>query len=304
MNKRLLLGSVAGLLAIGLTATPAFAQRGGGGGRGCGGGGGGRSFGGGYGGGGYGGGGYGNYGRGYGGYGNNWNGGYGNNWNGGYGRGYSGVGIGLGFGSPYYGGTYSNGYYGTPNSYAYGTYANQQPIVGIDSGLSNYQAQLNGLPVDPTGNSVASMQSFYSGPSSSAGSAKVTVKVPADAQLWLGPMESGQQGTEREFSFPSLPAGDNMFTLRATWNENGQAVKRERQVNVKSGANATVDLTKASNDNQTPSNSNIGHPSDTNTSGQKIMPNTNKNGLKTTPNTNGSGQRITPPARPDTDINQ
>jgi len=287
MNKRLILASIAGLLAIGLMASPAFAQRGGRGGWG----GGGRSYGGfgGY------GGGYGGYGRGYGnwgGYGNNW-GGYGNNWYGGYGRGY-GIGIGLGFGSPYYGnyynngGYYSNGYYGTPNSYAYGTYVDQQPIISSD--LSNYQVQMNS---EPTGSSVA-MQSFYSGPSNSAGSAQLSVKVPADAQVWLGNMESGQQGTDRQFSFPALPAGDNMFTLHATWNENGQTVTRDRQVNVKAGANATVDLTKASSDNPASTNSNnnnnsnVGHPADTNTSGQKTT----------------APAKTTPPTRPNTGTDQ
>ena len=222
MNKRVMLTAVAGVLAVAMMASPAYAQRGGRGG----GWGGGR----GYSGGDYGGGYYGGYGRGY---------------YGGYGRGF-GYGVGLG---GYGWDGYGQGYYGTPDNYAFGTYADYQPSYYAQpmvSGLSNYQLQTN-----PIGNTYAS-QSFYSGPSNS-GSAQLTVKVPVDAQLWLGTMQSGQTGAERHFTFPALAAGDNYFTLRSTWNDNGKMVTRDRQVNMKAGANTTVDLTQATDSNATPS---------------------------------------------------
>ena len=222
MNRRVMLTAVAGMLAVAMMASPAYAQRGGGWG-----GGGGR---------GWGGGGWG---------GRGWDGG---GYYGGYGRGY-GFGVGLG---GYGWDGFGQGYYGTPDNYAYGTYANYQPYSFSqpygpnNTGLSNYQLQTN-----PTGNTYAS-QSFYSGPSNT-GSAQLTVKVPADAQLWLGTMQSGQTGAERHFTFPALGAGDNYFTLRSSWNDNGKIVTRDRQVNMKAGANTTVDLTQATDSNATPS---------------------------------------------------
>ncbi len=233
MNKRVMLTAIAGLLAVAMMASPAYAQRGG---RGGGwGGGGGR---------GWNGGGWG---------GRGWDGG---GYYGGYGRGFGYGGYGVGFGLGGYGWDgYGQGYYGTPDNYAYGTYADyqpyyySQPMNSTNMGLSNYQLQTN-----PTGNTYAS-QSFYSGPSNagSAGSAQLTVKVPADAQLWLGTMQSGQTGAERHFTFPALAAGDNYFTLRSTWNDNGRMVTRDRQVNMKAGANTTVDLTQATDTNAAPS---------------------------------------------------
>jgi uncharacterized protein (TIGR03000 family) len=270
MNKRMILGSVAAFLALALVVTPAFAQRGGGGRGGGGGGrgwgGGGRSWGGSYGGYGRGYGGYGNYGRGY---------GYG-----GYGRGYGyGLGgYGLGYGLGYYGGYYGDGY-GYDGSYAQypynsGFYASQpyvaQPMIANTESqaqpLSNYQLQ------DPASSGTAptvAMQSFYSGPSTSPGKAELTVKVPANAQLWLGTMLSGQQGTERHFSFPALPQGDNWFTLRSTWTDNGQTVTREKKVNMKGGANSSVDFTKATDEKAQPADQKAGQPMPTGTVDEK-----------------------------------
>ena len=230
MHKGTFVAMVAGVLSVALLAPRAHAQRGGGGG-GRGGGGGGGGAGRGWGGPGYGGAGY--YRGGYGGY--------------GYGRGsgYGGIGIGLSgdIGLPGYGG-FGYGYDGHG--------------IGIDSGYRYGGGALYGnisyAPVPdmsqplivgpPAGNAPSvAMQSFYSGPSRSAGSAELTVKVPADAQLWLGTMQSGQQGLERTFTFPSLQ-GNNVFNLRCTWSENGLLVSREKQVNVKPGENASVDFTQ------------------------------------------------------------
>lgn len=257
MNKRIIVSLVASVLTLAMIASPAFAQRGG---RGFGGGGG-RGWGGGY-------GGYG-YGRGYGGWGSGYYGGSG--WGGGYGRGYYGnygypygLGLGVTLGGLGYSGYYNNGYYnngfysdGVPyysDSTYYGT-----PYVTAPSGqisvnsdgaiLSNYQVQNpgGGPVINSTGPTVA-MQSFYSAPATSAGKADLTVRVPADAQVWLGSMQSGQTGAERHFSFPALPAGSNMFTVRATWMENGQTVSRDKQVDMKAGGNEMVDFTKAGAD--------------------------------------------------------
>jgi uncharacterized protein (TIGR03000 family) len=238
MNKRSSVSLVASVLALVLIASPAFAQWRGGGGRYYGGYGGGRYY-----------GGYGGWGNGYyqGSY--PYYGGYYSNYGypGGLGLGLS-LG-GLGYSGYYYGNGpyYSNSlYYGTPYLAAPGT------EVSINSNraiLSNYQVQNpGGGPVINANAPTVAMQSFYSGPSPTTGKADLTVKVPADAQVWLGSLQSGQTGAERRFSFPALPPGSNMFTLRATWTENGQAVTREKQVDMKAGGNETVDFTKAGED--------------------------------------------------------
>jgi uncharacterized protein (TIGR03000 family) len=263
MNKGTRVATIVGVLTVALMAPPAHAQRGGGGGgsRGGSGGGtrGGAGYGGSWGGAGYGGGARGWAGPGYGGAGY-YRGGYGGY---GYGRGYGYGGIGIGIGINLGGDIGLPGYGG----FGYG-YDGQG--IGIDSGIPYGGAALYGnsnyAPVpylsqpllatppatqQPGGDapvvsgiapSVA-MQSFYSGPSSSPGTAELTVKVPPNAQLWLGTMLSGQQGPERTFSFPSLQ-GNNVFSLRCTWSENGQLISRERKVDVKPGLNATVDFTQ------------------------------------------------------------
>jgi len=272
MKKRTLLATVAGVLAVALIATPAYAQRGGGGGgRGGGGfgGGGGR----GYGGGGYGGGSYGRGGYGGGSYGGGYGRGYGYGGYGYGGYGYGGIGIGIGLGYPAYGGYYGDGYYlggaypdysySNPSLYGTSPYVGvpmpymNQPLVGNVPAIQQ-QPGVAG-PIGGANGPAVAMQSFYSGPSASPGTAELTVKVPADAQLWLGSMQSSQQGTDRHFSFPSLGAGDNRFSLRSTWTENGQTVTREKQVDMKAGQNATVDFTQAT-ETVPPSKPNAGLP--------------------------------------------
>jgi uncharacterized protein (TIGR03000 family) len=198
---------------------------------------------------------YGGYGRGYpyGGY-------------GGYGRGYGygGIGIGIGLGLPGYGGF---GYYGDGlgyPDYPYGDallYGNSSfptsPYLTrpLTAGPPAIQQPGGDVPsINGNAPSVA-MQSFYSGPSSSPGTAELTVKVPtADASLWLGSLLSGQQGTERNFTFPSLGQGNNVFSLRCTWTENGQTISREKKLNVRAGENATVDFSQAGDDKPQPGN--------------------------------------------------
>jgi uncharacterized protein (TIGR03000 family) len=235
MNKRCIFALMTSVLAIALIATPAYAQRGGGG-RGWGGGGG-R---------GWGGGGW-EGGRGWGG------GGYGGGFynNGFYGGRYGGIGLGgIGLG---WDGYYGNGYEFPANYY----YEGAQPFGPVVGGMSNYQVQNPNGPVinGPT----LAMQSFYSGPSTSTGKAELTVKVPANAQVWLGTMQSGQTGAERHFSFPSL-SGSNMFTVRANWMDNGQPVTRDKQVDMKPGGNVSVDFTQPGNDKPATNPSKDGNP--------------------------------------------
>jgi|SRR5581483_4445305 len=78
------------------------------------------------------------------------------------------------------------------------------------------------------------------------GAAKVTVRLPADAQLWVDGRPTKQTGSVREFITPAvLKAGlTYYYTFRAQWPEGDRTVTRERRVAVRTGGTTDVDLTK------------------------------------------------------------
>ncbi len=75
------------------------------------------------------------------------------------------------------------------------------------------------------------------------GSAKLTVRVPADADVFFDGSPTTQTGTQRVFVTPALEAGSNYtYSIRARWTENGQPVQQTRTIPVKAGANLVVDF--------------------------------------------------------------
>ena len=85
-------------------------------------------------------------------------------------------------------------------------------------------------------------------------SVSVTVLVPAaDAQVWFDNRATTQQGMERVFESPPLEPNQNFtYTIKARWTENGQAVNRERRVNVQAGQSVTVNLREKTGENVPP----------------------------------------------------
>lgn len=74
--------------------------------------------------------------------------------------------------------------------------------------------------------------------------ARVTVKLPSDARLWvenvLCPLTSG----ERTFNTPTLQPGRQYFyTLKVEVNRNGRALSENRRVYLSGGQQITVDFT-------------------------------------------------------------
>lgn len=144
---------------------------------------------------------------------------------------------GMGY-SPYYqtyGYNYSPYYYNTVPSYAVtpGSYYSQ-PAVRMQA--------------------TRVVQSFYSEPERAQQFATVTVVVPtANAQVWFGDTLTTQQGTERLFHSPALEPGNFTYTIRARWMENGTAVERDRQVNVRAGQRVTVNFRDSPSETAPPS---------------------------------------------------
>jgi uncharacterized protein (TIGR03000 family) len=85
--------------------------------------------------------------------------------------------------------------------------------------------------------------SFYAGPPATVDNDKLllTVRMPSsDAQLWIDGKPTEQRGFERNFVSPSLDPGTYKYSLKATWNENGREVTREKQVRFQPGRQMTV----------------------------------------------------------------
>jgi len=77
-------------------------------------------------------------------------------------------------------------------------------------------------------------------------SARITVRLPADAKLWVDGRPTKRTGAVREFVTPPvLRAGFTYrYTFRAEWAEDGRAVVRERPVAVRATGSAEVDFSK------------------------------------------------------------
>jgi uncharacterized protein (TIGR03000 family) len=81
-------------------------------------------------------------------------------------------------------------------------------------------------------------------PPNEEGTCKVTVLVPADAELDFNGTQMSQTGTERVFVTPPLEPGSNYrYTIRARWTEDGKPVEQTRKVGVKPGGEVRVDFT-------------------------------------------------------------
>jgi uncharacterized protein (TIGR03000 family) len=73
--------------------------------------------------------------------------------------------------------------------------------------------------------------------------AYLRVRLPAGAELLVDGTRTKQTGTERLFESPPLPPGKRfIYSLKATWKEDGKEVVRERVVRVEAGRETPVDL--------------------------------------------------------------
>jgi uncharacterized protein (TIGR03000 family) len=76
------------------------------------------------------------------------------------------------------------------------------------------------------------------------GSARFTVKLPADAKLWVEQFASQQTGPVRTYNTPFVlrPGQTYEYTFRAQWDQGGQTVTRDKPVRFQAGSDLTVDF--------------------------------------------------------------
>jgi uncharacterized protein (TIGR03000 family) len=74
--------------------------------------------------------------------------------------------------------------------------------------------------------------------------ATMSVRVPANAQIWFEGTKTGQTGSSRTFFSPSLePGRDFTYEIRARWVEAGKEFDQTRQISVHAGETVNVDFT-------------------------------------------------------------
>jgi uncharacterized protein (TIGR03000 family) len=191
-------------------------------------------------------------GRGFGGWsGGNWSGGmypggqYGGYFPGQYG--YGGMQPGYGYPGSY--GNYGGGYYQPGTVYGYSGYS--QPYQQYGMPQSGYVQQYP--MVQDSGVVQAGYQSMGQ-PMGMGNTARLTVKVPANAQLSVQnqPMQQ-QSGPVRVMNSPPLQPGQTYhYTLKAQWDDNGHQTTQERAVNIQAGSDVTVDFTQPEQQQGTP----------------------------------------------------
>src|SRR5262249_43250190 len=81
-------------------------------------------------------------------------------------------------------------------------------------------------------------------PPAGDGVARITMIVPADAEVSFDGSPTTPTGTERVFASPPLTPGSRYsYSIRARWTANGRPVDQTRTVPVTAGANIRVDFT-------------------------------------------------------------
>jgi len=175
--------------------------------------------------------------------------------------GYGGSGYHGGYSGPYYGHNYgyyphhsglSLGFYaGSPygySPYSYGSYPR------YNSGYSGYYYPSNYysgpaydgseyVPPDVT----VTRSGYYSPPTTtvapSDNRARIHVRLPADATLWIDDEATQQAGGERDFLTPALQPGTTyQYTLKVRWMQGADPVERTMKVDVRANETSQADF--------------------------------------------------------------
>lgn len=154
----------------------------------------------------------------------------------GYGYGSSPYGYGSGY-SPYYYSPYS--YYGYPYSYGgspyYGGYSSYN--------LGSYLPLSSGMTTQPA--TYASSTVPVSAQNTSVG--RITLNVPANAEVWFDGTKTTSTGSIRVYTSPSLNPGQSYsYDIRARWEENGKPVEQTQHVSFSPGNHISLTFPKQS----------------------------------------------------------
>jgi uncharacterized protein (TIGR03000 family) len=129
---------------------------------------------------------------------------------------------------PYYGGYYPYDYDSSGSAYDSGytgSYGDAPPDTGYDANYAPWAGDTSSTaPAQP--DTVAHL----------------TVKAPADAQIWFNDKPAATTGTVRQFNSPPLAAGKYTYDVRARWTKNGREVTETREVEVTPGSSVEVDF--------------------------------------------------------------
>jgi uncharacterized protein (TIGR03000 family) len=183
-------------------------------------------------------------------------GGYRGGYIGGYHGGYYHGGYGRGYGYRHYDG-YRHYYRGYHPYYGYYPYYSDYPyLYGGDYTLENayaddtpllsdsatYDSGYRGLsPQEYEAYAQAATANNASAPSPIDTLAHLTVRVPAEAQIWIDGTTTTSTGPVRQFESPPLTPGSRYsYDIKASWNENGHEVTQTQHVEVTAGAHINV----------------------------------------------------------------
>jgi uncharacterized protein (TIGR03000 family) len=154
-----------------------------------------------------------------------------------------------GYGHYGYGGRGWPGYYGGalyPYGYSYWPYSNyaySYPNYDYAPNYyEDYDSPIYSVPSLSTDSTVTPPVS--NAPLASAAAATIHVLVPdPNASVYFEDTLTKQTGTDRAYVTPTLPMnGSYVYTIRATWMENGQMMSRSKEVAIHAGSDATVDF--------------------------------------------------------------
>jgi uncharacterized protein (TIGR03000 family) len=179
-------------------------------------------------------------------------GGYSRGYYGGYRGGYGGYRGYRGYRSSNGYGGYSYGYYPYYNAYpySYGSYSYTDSYPYADS-YPFYSSDLSpwaGWTYGPQNYGSYLSPTAWKTNGAQAGSiAQVTVKLPANAELWFDGKKMKTPGRVREFDTPGLTPGHQYtYKVKARWKQNGHTVTQTRQVALSAGAHVRVNFPDSS----------------------------------------------------------
>jgi uncharacterized protein (TIGR03000 family) len=133
----------------------------------------------------------------------------------------------------------SYGYYldETAAGYYGGSRYREYYAFGRGYGMANFPGPVPG----PLDRPIYPVRPVVAVPVVHAAPAKLLVRVPEGAEVWLEGVKTTQGGTDRLFASPPLPPDVvHVYEVRARWTEDGRAAEQTQQVLVSGGRVAEV----------------------------------------------------------------